>query len=233
MFYLYHHHDLARLADLLTVLRRADIPSPLAADPILVPNVGLGRWLKMHLAERDGIAANIDTLLPAPFFWDLMADSLPGERPDSSAYRRENLRWHLYAHLPDLAVEVPEVGRYLTGEPEALRRWQLAERLAAIFDEYLIYRREMLLGWERGRGDAEPPASWQAPLWRGLVRRLGRHHRARLLGEFIRRAAADEPLRTALWPTRLYCFGLGNLPPDYLRLPVRTRAAPRVHRLWC
>jgi exodeoxyribonuclease V gamma subunit len=218
MFYLYHHHDLARLADVLSLLRRAQAPSPLAVDRVLVPNVGLGRWLKMYLAGRDGIAANIATDLPAPFFWDVIAGSLPGERPDSSAYRRENLRWHLYAHLPALAEQVPEVAGYLGTPASELGRWQLAERLADLFDGYLIYRREMLLAWERGRGDGRPPASWQAPLWRALVRRLGRHHRARLLAELIERVETDQPLDTARWPERVYAFALGNLPPDYLRL---------------
>lgn len=218
MFYLYHHHDLTRLADVLSLLRRAQTPSPLAVDRVLVPNVGLGRWLKMHLAERDGIAANIATDLPAPFFWDVIAGSLPGERPDSSAFRRENLRWHLYLHLPALSEEIPAVARYL-GEPSAeLGRWQLAERLADLFDGYLIYRRDMLLAWERGVTDPAPPGLWQAPLWRALVRRLGRHHRARLLAELIERVESDGPLDTARWPERVYAFALGNLPPDYLRL---------------
>ena len=159
MFYLYHHHDLSRLADVLTVLRRHNTRSPLATDSVLVPNIGLGRWLKMHIAERDGISANISTALPAPFFWQLVADGLPGDRPDSSAYRRENLRWHLYALLPSLAKEVPEVGNYLTGTSLELRRWQLAERLADLFDQYLIYRREMLLGCERRESENSPPAS--------------------------------------------------------------------------
>lgn len=217
MFYLYHHHDLERLADVLTALRRTHLPSPLATDRILVPNLGLGRWLKMHIAERDGIAANIHTALPAPFFWDLIAGSLPG-RPDSSAYTRENLRWHLYAHLPALAGEVPAVARYLDEQPAELRRWQLAERLAELFDEYLIYRRPMLLGWERGENETGPPGNWQAPLWRALVARLGPDHRARLLGELIRRVEHGKTLERSHWPERLYAFGLGNLPPDYLRL---------------
>ena len=218
MFFLYHHHDLSRLADVLTALRQHAAASPLATDKVLVPNAGLGRWLKMHVAERDGIAANIDTLLPAPFLWDVVAGGLPGGRPDSSAYRRENLRWHLYRHLPALAGEVPEIRGYL-GEPaEELRRWQLAERLADLFDAYLIYRREMLLAWEKGSDETGPPGSWQAPLWRALVARLGDNHRARLLGQLVRRVEAGEPVRTDHWPERLYCFALGNLPPDYLRL---------------
>jgi len=218
MFYLYHHHDHALLANLLMALRRSEVTSPLEPDVVLVPNPGSGRWLKMQLAEREGIAANIATELPAPFFWQILASSLPGERPDSSAYRREYLRWHLYALLPELAAAIPRLSGYLAGEAQPLRRWQLAERLADLFDEYLIYRRDMLLDWEHDRGTTRPPADWQAPLWRALVARLGPHHRARLLGELVQRIAAGEPVDTRLWPARLYCFALGNLPPDYLRL---------------
>lgn len=231
MFYLYHHHDLSRLADVLTVLRRTNALSPLATDSVLVPNMGLGRWLKMHIAERDGISANISTALPAPFFWQLVADSLPGDRPDSSAYRRENLRWHLYALLPTLANDVPEVGNYLTGTSQELRRWQLAEQLADLFDQYLIYRRELLLDWEHGENADTPPANWQAPVWRLLVSHLGPNHRARLLGEFVQRIVSGAPLNNDRWPERLYCFGLGNLPPDYLRLLYAIAGHTDVHFL--
>ncbi len=231
MFTLYHHHDLSRLADVLTVLRRTSALSPLATDSVLVPNIGLGRWLKMHIAERDGVSANISTALPAPFFWQLVADSLPGDRPDSSAYRRENLRWHLYVLMPKLADEVAEVGSYLTGASLELRRWQLAERLADLFDQYLIYRRQMLMDWERGESEDSPPANWQAPVWRLLVAHLGPNHRARLLGEFVQRIVSGAPMNTDSWPKRLYCFGLGNLPPDYLRLLYAIAGHTDVHFL--
>ncbi|MDQ2068975.1 exodeoxyribonuclease V subunit gamma [Natronospira bacteriovora] len=218
LFHLYHHHDLERLAELLGALLSRSPAGPLATETVLVPNRGVGRWLQMKLAESDGVAANLNFLLPAKFFWRLLSSSLPAS-PDSSAYERENLRWHLYAMLPELAESIPRVGHYLDGKPTELRRWQLAEQLADVFDQYLIYRREMLAAWETGEGEDRAPADWQAPLWRALVARLGERHRARLLTEFTQglEESADSLDRQA-WPERLYCFGLGNLPPDYLRL---------------
>ncbi|MBA1147476.1 exodeoxyribonuclease V subunit gamma, partial [Ectothiorhodospiraceae bacterium WFHF3C12] len=151
MFYLYHHHDLDRLAELLAVLLGRSGAPPLAAETVLVPNRGVSRWLQMRLAEGEGVAANLAFPLPAKFFWQLLSTSLPAS-PDSSAYERENLRWHLYALLPELAGEIPRVAHYLEGTPAELRRWQLAEQLADVFDQYLIYRRDMLADWEAGRG---------------------------------------------------------------------------------
>ena len=217
MFHLYHHHDLGRLSELLGALLSRSEGGPLAAETVLVPNRGVGRWLQMQLAESEGVAANLNFPLPAKFFWQLLSRSLP-DASSSSAYERENLRWHLYALLPEIGREVPRVAHYLEGHPAELRRWQLAEQLADIFDQYLIYRREMLAEWEAGGGEDRPPADWQAPVWRALVAQLGERHRARLLGEFVEAITRGSELATDHWPERIYCFGLGNLPPDYLRL---------------
>jgi exodeoxyribonuclease V gamma subunit len=217
MFYLYHHHDLERLLDLLSALQGHYRAAPLMPDTVLVPNRGIARWLQVRMAERHGIAANLEFPLPARFFWQLLSQSLP-DTPDSSAYEQEHLRWHLYAALPDIAREVPRIAHYLdSGTPE-LSRLQLAERLADVFDEYLIYRRDMLAAWERHDGENRPPADWQAPVWRALVAQLGGRHRAQLLSEFIDASTSATALDRSAWPERLYCFGLGSLPPDYLRL---------------
>jgi exodeoxyribonuclease V gamma subunit len=216
MFHLYHHHDLERLLDLLAALQSHHAGAPLAADTVLVPNRGVARWLQMRMAERHGVAADLEFPLPARFFWQLLSRSLP-DAPDSSAYEQEHLRWHLYAALPDIAREVPRLARYLSGGGE-IGRLQLAERLADVFDEYLIFRRDMLAAWERGAGEHRPPADWQAPVWRALVRHLGRRHRAQLMTEFLEAVERRGTLDRSRWPARLYCFGLGNLPPDYLRL---------------
>lgn len=230
MFYLYHHHDQARLAELLAVLRQRQASSPLQPDTVLVPNRSVGRWLQMELAESEGVAANLSLPLPAKFIWTILSSSLP-ESPDSSAFERGNLRWHLYALLPGIAASEPRVARYLDGEPRELHRMQLADQLADVFDQYLIYRRDMLLQWERHEGETRAPADWQAPIWRTLVAALTERHRSRLLGEFIDAVEAGADLDQRHWPEQVYCFGLVNLPPDYLRLLYALGRRINVHYL--
>ncbi|NDG92330.1 MAG: hypothetical protein EBY55_04235 [Gammaproteobacteria bacterium] len=51
-----------------------DIRSPIDAfepETILVQSLGVGQWLKRGIAERLGIAANLNLKLPAHFLWDL------------------------------------------------------------------------------------------------------------------------------------------------------------------
>ncbi|MBK5935424.1 exodeoxyribonuclease V subunit gamma [Halorhodospira halophila] len=224
MFYVYHHHDTLRLAELLAALRERQQRSPLAPDTVLVPNRSVGRWLQMQLAASEGVAANLHLPLPAKFIWGVLRSSLPAteararEEPDSSAFERENLRWHLYALLPAIAREQPRIARYLEADPPELRRLQLAEQLADILDQYLIYRRDLLFDWEAGRERDADPDRWQAPVWRALVQRLTHRHRARLLTELVEAVEHGGELDRSQWPDPVYCFGLLHLPPDYLRL---------------
>jgi exodeoxyribonuclease V gamma subunit len=219
MFYLYQHHDLTALAELFAALRqRHTRASVLTPETVVVPNRGTARWLQAELAEAEGAAANLELPVPGRFVWQTLRDTLPGS-PDSAQYEREALVWHLYALLP--SVEVAEVQRYLAREPRERQRYQLAQQLAAVFDQYLIHRRDVLAAWEAGAQARLPPESWQAPVWRALVERLetgfDQRDRAKLLTELLERAQAGT-LDDALLPSPLYAFGLVDLPADYLRL---------------
>ncbi|MCC5811038.1 MAG: exodeoxyribonuclease V subunit gamma [Ectothiorhodospiraceae bacterium] len=227
MFYLYHHHDLSRLAELLAALLQRHRPaSPLVADQVIVPNRGVERWLQAQLAENEGIVANVAFPLPATFIW---ADLLSQLRPEAKTggYFRERMVWHLFRLLPDIAAEDDAVARYLAAEPPDIQRLQLAERLADVFDQYQVFRGDMLECWSAGRtaGDAFTE-QWQSRVWRTLERALGGENRTAVLRDMVRE------LPTAALPAHpLYCFGIADLPPDYLRLLYALSQVRDVHFL--
>jgi len=217
MFHLYHHHDLDRLADLLAVLLgRRERSHILEPDTVIVPNRGVGRWLQMQLAGHRGVAANLAMPLPARFIWQLIPQLLPGS-PDSAEFERHRMRWHLYALLPELARAEPAIGAYLSGVPRDVYRLQLAGQLADVFDQYLIYRPGLLSQWQAGRETAQAPDHWQAVVWRTLTQRLGDAHRAALLQRGVE-ALTNDGLRPGdSLPGSIYCFALGQLPPEYVK----------------
>lgn len=222
MFYLYHHNDLVQLAELFSELRARQPLSPLTVETVLAPNHGIGRWLAIQLAESEGVAANLETALPGRWIWQLLHTILP-EASNGDHFESDRLPWHLYTALPAMATDIPAVADYLGTPIDEVRRVQLARQLADVFDQYLVYRADMLARWEAGETPADNPARWQADVWRWLTRpeHLGHSHRARLLTDFVRRLAHEPELQSRVredCPTRLYCFGLVALPPDHLRL---------------
>ena len=68
-FRLYHSNALDLLAELLADELRKPAPgqSLLTPDTLLIPQVAMRRWLQATLAQRHGIAANLEFLTPGEF----------------------------------------------------------------------------------------------------------------------------------------------------------------------
>jgi exodeoxyribonuclease V gamma subunit len=216
MLSLYHAPDLETLGELATRLLAQPLADPFAPALVVVPSQGMGRWLTLELACKQGIAMQLEMQLPAKFVWDLSRTVL-GSLPEQSAFSPTTLTWRLYGWLCETAnLELaPRLAQYLDGGDER-RRLSLAAKIADVFDQYLLYRDDWLAAWERGEAlDLGPDEAWQALLWRELTKD-GHPHRARLLGDLLQRLYRDEPLPDL--PERLLVFGISSLPPHHLRV---------------
>ncbi len=220
----------AHLGARLATPAAADAQDSLAPDVVLIPQPALRHWLQQALAERYGIAANLDLRTPSEFVWRLLRAARP-ELPDASPWDRERLRWQLYALLGDGAATLPPAVRgHLQraaaddGSDErgrAMAGYALSDALAGAYDRYQAYRPDWLRDWERN-----VPASrddWQAQLWRGLRQRLKGHpHRAALLGEWLtrhdREAEGFAGIAPPGLPPRVAAFGTIHISPDVLHM---------------
>ncbi len=217
-------------AELGARLAHASDPDSLLPDTILVPQPSLRQWLQQTLAERHGIAANLDLLTPSEFVWRLLRSASERALPDTSPWDRDRLRWRLYALLGRLGPHElpPAVRRYLQRSAarshddgaRALTRYGLADSLAAAFDRYQAYRRDWLDGWERGHDRDD----WQAMLWRALRDGAEVPHRAALIGDWLTRydrrdgRLDDGATPPPGLPPRLSAFGTIHVSPDVLHM---------------
>jgi exodeoxyribonuclease V gamma subunit len=216
MLTLYHAPDLETLGELATSLLGQPQREPFAPALVVVPSQGIGRWLTLELARKQGIAMQLEVQLPAKFVWDLSRLVL-GQLPEQSAFSPSTLSWRLYDWLcePPQLAQAPRLAHYLEGGDER-RRLSLATKIADVFDQYLLYRDDWLAAWERNELlELGPDEAWQALLWRELTRD-GHPHRARLLDELLQRLHDDAAL--AGLPERLLVFGISSLPPHHLRV---------------
>jgi exodeoxyribonuclease V gamma subunit len=192
------------------------LPSALVPERVVVHDRTVGEWLDLMLARTQGISANVVYRSPGQLIWDLYRETgLAEER--RSAYDEEVLQWHILAILEDGAFTSDfQPLRHYLGGGGAERRFDLAVRLAALYNRYLVYRIDWLQSWERGQfrnlGSDEP---WQAALWRRLTKELDVPHRAALFATFLDRIASGKP---AGLPERLSVFGISSLSPAYVRM---------------
>ena len=217
------------LAERLAERMAADPLPPLAPEVVVIAqNTGLRAWLENHLAHRLGCAASLRLVSPRGLAVDLANTVVPrptvsdreGRPIPRDPFEREGLQWRIAALLPQLPKRHPYTELHAYAEqagPEGPRL--LAARLARLYDDYQVYRPDVLAAWTRGETtpDDHSHASWQAPLWRHLDRETSASNRAAHLEALIDalRARRDPPDRC---PSRVTVFGALIFPPLYLRV---------------
>ncbi len=213
MMQIYHSNRAERLVERLVQIVSLPAADPLAPETVVVQNPGMARWLAQELALRTGIAANLEFPLPASFAWRVQTAWLPSW-PQEDGYDRERLHWRILGLLPRFLARpaFADLARYLQDDESGLKAYQLAGRIAEVFDQYLVYRPEMVLDWEAGRD-----SDWQAVLWRELAADARSPHRAAILAAFQAALERGEKPRDGL-PRRVCCFGLTALAPVHLRI---------------
>ena len=236
---LYRSNRIEALLDCLAEELGCAPAHPLTPETIVVQSRGMATWLGLRLAERFGVWANPDFPHPRHFIERLLKAVLGGEHP-LSPFNRDPLILALLQILSRLptAGEFAPLNRYLSGADD-WKLLQLAEKIADLFDQYAVYRPEMVLAWEQGgggdggvvQGGGAPggrsggkdvagqngdEALWQPILWRQLVRQLGSPLKP--LREALDRLQQQRPAAPELLPERLILFGITTLPPLYLTL---------------
>ena len=205
-----------RLLDALVEVVAEPVPDPLQPECIVVQSGGMATWLSMQLSQRFGVFAGADFPFPRRFVHGVFEAVLDEPASGIEAFTGPRMLWTILAEL-EAHLEHPafaEVARFVADDPRQTQRFDLARRIATVFDQYLIFRPDLVLGWEDGRDD-----HWQAQLWRAVSRRQsargGCRHIAALARDLF--ATLSRPgFEPAGLPSRVCVFGLSTLPPFYV-----------------
>ncbi len=201
------------LAGELARVMEAPLASPFHAEVILVQSKGMERWLSMQLAEHLGVCANCEFPFPNAFVDAIFRRLLP-DLPKDSLFDPRFCTWWILDVLPSLmdAAGFEALKNYLDEPGFTLKGLQLSQRIAETFDQYVVYRPELISAWESGEEH-----HWQAVLWRELAKRSEHKHRSTLRDQLMERltTAAEGDLDV---PARVNVFGISYLPPFHLHI---------------
>lgn len=223
-----HVYTASQLTPLLHHLATTVAQAPLApreSELVVVQSQGMRRWVTLQLADRFGCAASLALPFPTAFVRDMerrtraAAHTTTWARTDADRFTRDVLTWRidlLLRALPTDTVYAP-LHRYLRGADERAR-FGLAAQLAARFDDYQLFRADVLTAWETGSDPiGTTHTAWQRALWRtlcGAESQDAGHLAARLQRTIT---AIRSGTRSTL-PTRVTVFGVSTLPPAFLEL---------------
>ncbi|HEV2840012.1 MAG TPA: exodeoxyribonuclease V subunit gamma [Chthoniobacterales bacterium] len=220
---LHTSNQLDLLAQRLAQVVSKPLDSPFAPEIVVVQSLASRRWLSLKIAELQGICANY----ALPFLGDFIGQIVRQASPADARMEKmtqEALAWKLDAILPGCLgrKEFAPVAEYLR-DGDSLKRFQLANRLANLFDQYRVYRPEMVAGWRASKKTRSDDEAWQSALWRQLGDVPG-------FNEALDRLRAggfgDGQLDL---PERVSIFAPASLPPAYLELLFQLARVRELH----
>jgi exodeoxyribonuclease V gamma subunit len=208
--HLHTSNRLRSLAEELARLLAEPAEAVLRKEVVVVPSLGMRRWLSLEIARVNRVCANV----LFPFVSDFI-NSLPPDLSTTAAklLRRdpEEMTWAVHRILPGLLGrrEFSAVQAYLS-DSDPLKLFQLSERIAQLFDQYLVYRPAMMARWADPKIRFTHDEAWQAALWRAVdTDKIYSASRA----ESEKTQPANHEVEL---PQRIFVFGITALPPIYL-----------------
>lgn len=211
------------LVHTLAELVRAGFPGnarhALVPETIVVQSKGMQRWISMAMARQNGICAN--TVFPFPnTFLETIYARVFGTDDGSNAYDADVLTFRIMTLLPELTDQeaFASIRDYLGDDPLQIKLFQLSGKIADVFDQYLVFRPDMISGWEKGASTEHADVSlWQSILWNKLRSETNELHRGNLHQRLVGRLRhLGEPIGDL--PPRVFVFGISYLPIFHLQV---------------
>lgn len=129
---------------------------------IVTQTLGMNNWLKIKIAGNLGIVANCKFLKPNELVnevYNTLGSMARG------GYSTDSLKWVVFTVLAtkEFHDQFRKIANFYANDD--VKRLGLAEKTTDLFDQYQIYRPEMIQEWNENRTGFEGNNGWQKYLW--------------------------------------------------------------------
>lgn len=216
MFHLYSKNKLHELAGRFLAARREHrehflSDDLLAAECVIVQTRGMATYLQQYWLRAGEVVCNTRFPFLNHHLEELLRQQLPAGRYQPQWFTPEVMVWRILELLPETAKRFERLARYLAaGDDRELRRYQLALRIARVFDQYQIYRPDLLQRWMTDGVSPAADEAWQRDLWQKLRQGGKLAGRGEMLFDFIRQNEVKPGPPVSV-------FGVSTMPPFFLK----------------
>ena len=189
-----------------------------------MPSDGMARWFSIEMAknENSGICANFEFLSPDNYL-KRFAEMHLGIGCEESAWDKSSLRWVIFEILgTDVkGAEFKKIRNYFKDKEkkeDSARRYLLAGKIADLYDQYFIYRPEMIGSWKKGvtvKRDGDE--KWQMELFRKVSQKINADDRVDIYEKFIEKCK-DPSVIEKLRGKSVLLFGISSMSRYHLDL---------------
>ncbi len=212
------------LARVLSEDLRLTPPDPFVKVAVVVNTWPTSCWLREQLAIVNEISAQIQFPFPRSHLRKLALTVLGRKENSDDPWKASRLVWPILELMPEIlkTAEGADLKEWLQQYPSTeeflnRERWQLARKIADAFDDYALYRHELITEWHEGLErssnylkNLSPQMRWQPLLFKALTKHINADPFGILVKKAIRRLKGGE-VPAELLPSDLYLFGVSSL----------------------
>ena len=205
--------------------------SVLAPETVIVQSRGMERYLRLQLAEIQGISANMEFPFPQKFASEYVFKPLLNGKKENTLDLGV-FTWNIFKVLPELTESndcFKPLRPYLANDTSGIKTFQLSQRIANLFEQYVVFRPDIVRKWSFGNNpfSENQHSLWQAELWRKVVPYYHGFHFADLYRHFLQctypeihgESSLKKPDFSELKKLkRIFLFGFSAMAPIFLDL---------------
>ena len=199
-----------------------EISTPLSSvfepEYIITQSPGMARWVAMELAKSQRVSANLDFPFPNAFL-NLLCEKLSLNAPmPEDPFDPTNMTFTIMNRLPTCLSRpgYEWLRNYFNDDQRQVKLLQLSQRIAHLFDQYLVFRPDIIDSWDKGK-KGQGDSAWQSDLWREIALGKEHLHRVSLHADLIARLMNETAVSNIL-PERVSVFGISYLPVFHLHI---------------
>jgi len=218
-------------ADLAERMNSSCGKSILTPETVIVQSRGMERYLRLELAKIQGVSANMEFPFPQKFASEYVFKPLLNGKKEN-ALDLGVFTWDIFKLLPELAEnddDFKPLRSYLADDPSKIKTFQLSQRIANLFEQYVVFRPDIVRKWSFNNNPFKENSHsvWQAKLWHKVVPYYNGFHFADLYWHFLKCTYPDiygesslkEPDFDELKKVkRIFLFGFSAMAPIFLDL---------------
>lgn len=184
-------------------------------ETIVLQSMGMMKWLTVEMSRRLGIWSNYEYVFPNRMVGHILNSFIPG-KGDERFFDKDIMTWKCVdlilkeksnPYFSDLAL-------YIKNDQTGIKLYQIASKIIDLFDQYMTFRPEMIIGWDNG----EMKDEWQAELWRLLTRGMNGDHPPALLNKIYDILKSGKDFSPVNLPGRITVFGISYIPMYHLNI---------------
>lgn len=179
--------------------------SVFSKDIIITQTEGMNAWLKTELAQRNRVLAQFEFQNQDGMFAQLYKLLL--DKPISNQFDQNKYAIYNLLSKESFSSQFPHIAQYYTENSK--RRFELATKIADLFDQYQLYRPEIISAWDNNRCITDhADENWQQWLWKKLEVQSKEKRKV----ELIDALEANKELICKKYP-RISLFGISIFTP--------------------